>query len=142
VRHHDEVVDLRTRADARFADGGSVDRRVRANLDVVFNHDSPDLRDLLVAAVLPSREAVPVTANHDAVLQDDATADLHAFADGDVRMNQAVLADAGIAPDRHVRMDDATGADSSARVDNDKGRDTCVRTDRGGRVDRLLAADA
>ena len=52
VRDLDEVVDLRAGADARLADGGTIDRRVRADLDVVFDDDVAVLRDLLVRAVL------------------------------------------------------------------------------------------
>ena len=49
VRDLDEIVDLGAGADARLADGGTIDRRVRADLDVVFDDDAADLRNLVVA---------------------------------------------------------------------------------------------
>ena len=70
-----EVVDLRAGLDSRLADGWSIDGRVRAELHVVFDDDSGDLRDLLVRAVAASDEAVAVAADDDAVLQDHAIAD-------------------------------------------------------------------
>ena len=70
-----EVVDLRAGLDARLADRGPIDRRVRAELHVVFDHDRGDLRDLLVGAVAAADEAVAVAADDDAVLQHDAVAD-------------------------------------------------------------------
>ena len=39
VRDLHEVVDLRAGADARLADRRPIDRRVRADLDVVFDDD-------------------------------------------------------------------------------------------------------
>ena len=69
------------RADPRLADRRTIDRRVRANLDVVFDHDIAVLRDLEVRAVLLPREAVAVAADDDAVVQRDAIADDDALAD-------------------------------------------------------------
>ena len=46
VRDLHEVVDLGARADARLADRGPIDRRVRADLHVVFDDDVGVLRDL------------------------------------------------------------------------------------------------
>src|SRR5689334_17925345 len=68
VTHLDEIVDLRACLDARLADGRTIDRRVRAKLHVIFYYDAGHLRDLLVRAVAPADEAVPVAAHDDAVL--------------------------------------------------------------------------
>ena len=48
VRDLHEVVDLRAGADARLADGRTIDRRLRADLHVVLDDDAADLRNLLV----------------------------------------------------------------------------------------------
>src|SRR4051812_2702741 len=80
VRDLHQIVDFRSRADARLTDGGSIDRRIRAELHVVFDHDGRDLRNLLVRAVAPTDEAVAVAPDHDAVLQDDAITNRDALA--------------------------------------------------------------
>ena len=54
----------------RLADRRPIDRRVGADLDVVFDDDGRDLRDLLVRAVVAAREAEPVAADDGAVLDD------------------------------------------------------------------------
>ena len=80
VRDVHQVVDLRAGADARLADRRAIDRRVRADLDVVFDHDVAVLRDLEVRAVLLPREAEAVAADDDAVVQRHAVADDDALA--------------------------------------------------------------
>ena len=69
VRDLHQVVDLRAGADAGLADRRAIDRRVGADLDVVFDHDVGVLRDLEVRAVRLPREAEPVAADDRAVLQ-------------------------------------------------------------------------
>ena len=70
---------------------------LRADLDVVFDHDAADLRNLLVGAVGPPREAEAVAADHGAVLDDDA------IADDDLVANRRVRVDAAVGPDDHAR---------------------------------------
>ena len=89
--------------DARFADGRTIDRRIRAQLHVVFDDHGGDLRDLFVRAVAAADETVAVAADDDAVLQDDAVADRDALANRDVGMDDAVGADARTGADGDVR---------------------------------------
>ena len=114
VRDLDQVVDLRAGADARLADGRTIDRRIRADLHVVFDDDAADLRNLFVGAVAATREAEAVAADHDAVLQHDAAADADALADRDLGVDDAVVADLRKASDRDVRMHDRSRADPRA----------------------------
>ena len=51
MRDLHEVVDLRAGADPRLADRRPIDRRVGADLDVVFDDDVGVLRDLQMRAV-------------------------------------------------------------------------------------------
>ena len=88
-----EVVDLGAAPDARLLHGRAVDGRQGADLDVVLDHHDPDLRDLLVAAVLVAREAEAVAADDRAVLHDDAMAQAAALAHVDAGVEHAVLAD-------------------------------------------------
>src|SRR4030095_2198745 len=101
-----EIVDLRARLDARFADRRTIDRRVRAQFHIVFDDDGGHLRDLFVGAVTATDEPVTVAADHDAVLQHDAIAERHALSDRDVRMDHTVRPDASTRTDSDVGKDD------------------------------------
>ena len=46
-----EVVDFGAGLNPRFADGRPIDRRVRADFDIVFDDDARRLRNFLVGAV-------------------------------------------------------------------------------------------
>src|SRR5882672_6381693 len=70
----DQVVDLRPLAHARAAGGGTIDRGVGADLDVVPDHDIPDLGHLVVAPLI-ERVAETVAAHHDAAVENAAAAD-------------------------------------------------------------------
>src|SRR5207248_1259641 len=76
-----QIVDLGAGTDPRLTDGGPVDRRVRADLDVVFDRDAAVLRDLEMRAVGLLRKTVTVAADDDAVVEDDAVAEDDAFPD-------------------------------------------------------------
>ena len=53
---------------------GAIDGRVRADLDVVLEHDRADLRHLVVPPIRSGREAEAVAADDRAVLHDHAIA--------------------------------------------------------------------
>ena len=127
MRDLHEVVDLRAGLDARLPHRRPVDRGVGADLDVVFDDDAADLRDLLVRAVGVAREAEAVAADHRAVLHDHAVAELHALADRHARMQDAVVADAGVRTDDDVGVDDRAGADPGARLDDGERADATRR---------------
>src|SRR5438067_10336155 len=135
VRDLHEVVDLRAGLDARLADGRSIDRGVRAKLHIVFDDDGGDLRNLFVRAVAAPHETVAVAADDHAVLQDDAMANRHALANGDVRMNDAVVADTRARSNGDVRIDDRAIANRGALADRDE------RTDGHAGSERRIAGD-
>jgi hypothetical protein len=128
---HHEVVDLGAGLDARLADCRAIDRRVGAQLDVVFDDDAGDLRDLLVRAVATAHEAIAVAADHDAILDHDAIANDDAFANRRVGVNDAVTADARARADRDVGKDDGAIANRRALTDRDEGADRDVLPERG-----------
>src|SRR2546423_691060 len=97
----DEVIDLCSLADDGFAEGSPIDRCSRANFDVVFDLDNPDLRDLVMSAGV-SREAVTVGTDDDAAVNDAAVPDATAIVDHDIRINDAVIADDRTRFDRDV----------------------------------------
>ena len=90
VRNLHEVVDLRPALDPGLANRRPIDRRVGANLDVVFDDHGGDLRDLLVRPVVAVRKAEAVAAHDRAVLDDAPRADDDALPDRDARVQQAV----------------------------------------------------
>ena len=97
------------------------DRRdVICDQHIVLDDDSGHLWNLLVGPVTPPDEPVPVASNHDAVLQNHAVANRHAFADGDVRVNHAVAANRGSGTDGHVRKHNRVVADGRALADCDQ----------------------
>ena len=130
VRNLHQVVDLGAGADARLADGRAIDRRVGADLHVVFDDDVGVLRDLQVRAVGLLDEAEAVAADHGAVLEDHAVADLHALANRHVRMDHAVVADDGAGPDDDVGINDRPRADRRACADDDERADRDVGAER------------
>ena len=127
VRDVHEVVDLRSRADARLADRRTIDGRVRANLHVVLDDDAGMLRNLQVRAVLLPRETEAVAADDDAVVQRDAIADDDALANGRLGVNDAALADPRARTDHDVGVDDCACADRGAGADRDEWPDRHVR---------------
>ena len=142
VRDLDEVVDLRAGANARFADRRAIDRRVGADLHVVFDDDVGVLRNLEMRAVGLLGEAEAVAADDGAVLDDDAVADDDALANRHVRVHDAVVADPRAGADGDVRIDDRPRADRRARADGDERADRHVRADRGVARDGAQRVDA
>src|SRR5678815_3212307 len=52
VTHVNHIVELRTTPDARATQRSAVNARVRADLDVVFDHNRADLRKLLITEIM------------------------------------------------------------------------------------------
>ena len=109
VRHLDQVVDLGAGTDPRLSHCRPVDRGLRADLDVVFDHHAADLGDLLVGAVGAPCEPEPVAADHRAVLNHDPVPDADALANRDAGVQDAVVANSGVTADHHVRVDRPSG---------------------------------
>ena len=81
------------RADARFANGGAIDRCIGAHFDVVFDNDDTRLDDLVVTTVAFFRVAKAVGTNLGPILQDDVIAELAIFANCAVGVRREVVAD-------------------------------------------------
>src|SRR5688572_7614556 len=87
------VVDPDALLDHSVADGPAVDVRVRANLDVVADHDCAELRHLDVATGV-GRLAEAVGSDHAAGMQQAARTDAHVVAQYDFRHEPRVFGDA------------------------------------------------
>ena len=85
VRDLDEVIHFRPSPDNRSAEGGTVNRDVRSQLDIIFDDHRPDLGDLMMAALMLEK-AEAVAADHRPRMDDDPVADHHAFSNRHVRI--------------------------------------------------------
>src|SRR5262245_45727574 len=139
VGHHDEVVDLHAAPNDGGTQGATIDGGVGADLDVVFDDHGPHLRNLTMGRAVPS-VAEAVRAQHDAGMDDHATADPHAVAHHDSRVDDRVLADLGSGAHRdegmhvHTRADHGPRPDHGERADRRRGMDAGVRRDPPGRA--------
>ncbi len=77
-----EVIDLGTPADGRRAEGATIDGDIGAQLNVVVDDDTADLRNLAVFTLI-EHVAETIGANHRAGVKADAVADLAAVINGD-----------------------------------------------------------
>src|SRR4029453_761311 len=93
VRDMYEVVYLRPCANPRLPDRWSIDRRVGADFDVVFDDDVGVLGDLEMRSVLLPGKPIAIAAEHRPVLKHDAVADDDPLADRGVRVDDTVVAD-------------------------------------------------
>src|SRR4051812_42749824 len=134
VRDVHEIVDLGAGANHGVVDAPAIDRRVRANLDVVFDDATPDVRNLVMAAAAKNiTEAVgakprtgmhdyPLTDHHSGVCRDGRIqvtfrTHLHAGADDDVRVDHDIVLDPGTTADHRERPD--ADVRPQARVSSD-----------------------
>ena len=74
VADEDQVVNFGAVANAGFADRCAIHAGIRLHFNVVLENCRPGLRHFEPGAILQTREAKPVAADNDAVLQDHAIA--------------------------------------------------------------------
>lgn len=129
VADDDQVVKLGAATYASFADGGAVHAGVGLDFDFVFQNCRAGLLHFVPRAVALFSEAETVAADDDAILEDDAIADLAEFADNGVGVGEEIITDAGTLINRDVAVensvaanvgvffDDAVGADMGASAD-------------------------
>src|ERR1041385_5841996 len=94
-----EIIDLGPLAYHGLPQRSAIDRGSRADFDVVFDPDNPDLRNLVMLALM-GREAVTIGTNDDTTVNDAAVADAGAVVNSDIGINDAVVADDGAGFDR------------------------------------------
>src|SRR5262249_14698106 len=145
-----EVVDLRRATNPRDAHRRTIDRRVGADFDAVFEHHGSRLRNRVHAALLVGQVAEPVAADHHARLELHVVADRRALAnhrtrvrgeavaDRHARIDHDVGIDTHVSADRHVLADDRVGSDRRAWTDRRARRDPRGLVDAGRRPIRLV----
>src|SRR5579871_2270336 len=95
-----QVVDLRPAAYPGFIEGAAIDCRVRADLDIILNHQPPHLWELLIASSLPvAYVPEPVTSEHGARMHNQPIAQDRASIDRHVGINFAIASKLHSAPD-------------------------------------------
>src|SRR6185295_15172025 len=124
----DLVIELHALLEHGVGDGPAVDGRVRADLAVGADDDTPDLRHFEPAFPF-AHVAEPIAADHRAGLDDDACAELHVMTHGDARDEMHVFGDLDALLDHAVRADDGARADYSAGADRNECPDVRGRID-------------
>ena len=116
VGNLNEVIDLCAPADDGLTEGRSIDGRVCANLDIVFDDDDAGLRnfDPCLAA---SGIAESITADDHTRVQDHSITHPASFPHDNVRVKYTSGADLDLLAEKNPRKDDAAGADSNSRPD-------------------------
>src|SRR5947207_11349767 len=107
----DEVVNLGPALNAGLAGRRPIDGGVRADLNVVFDDDLADLRNLQPASVFVFSEAESVAPEDCVIVNNDSFANGRVRADGDARMNLAFVVNGGAVINGDVRMDADAFAD-------------------------------
>src|SRR5689334_7026947 len=114
----DHVVELGAAPDARTTQRRPIDTTVRANLDVVFNHDRSDLRKLLVSEIVTHVTKSICTETH-ARVQDHAISNRDSVVQHDIRMQDTIVTDAGVRTQHHARFESCVSADVRVLADTD-----------------------
>src|SRR5687768_17263416 len=135
VRDVNLVVELHAVADHRVFDRTAIDRRFRADLDVVAYTHAADLRDFYPRAAIGG-EAEAVRADDDAGVKNAP------LADRDVRTHDDACDESGIGADPSTAHDDRSRSDDGARSDHGGRFDNSVRPNRRSRIDRCRRVDA
>ena len=131
-----QVVDLRAGADARLADGRPIDRRVRADLHVVFDDDVGALRNLQVRAVgLLARSRSRRCRSRRRPARRRGCRSCTRSRIDTCEWTHAVVADRRAGADDDVGVDDRARADRGARADRRRtGRSTTSGAERRRRA--------
>ena len=98
VGNLDEVVDLRSLANDRRIETGTIDGCIGANLDIVFDNDNADLLEFMMASICIGRIAKSARTDDRAALNNHAIAQSAAFADGAGWIECAVGSDFHLSP--------------------------------------------
>jgi hypothetical protein len=122
------VVELRTASDARATQCGAIDASVRAELNILFDHDRADLRKFLVAVIVANiSKAIGSEAN--ARVQNYAIADRDAVIQNNIRMQHAFVADANVCANDDTRFHARVSADMRVFTDLNVRADVCRQRD-------------
>jgi len=103
MAHVDHVVELRPATNPRTPKRRTVDTRVRTNLDIVFNHNRPNLRKLLITQIV-SHVTKPIRTNTNTRMQYHTASNRHTVIQHNVRMNHTIIPNQNIRTKHHPRL--------------------------------------
>ena len=136
-----EIVDLRAVADDRRAHRRAVDAVMRADLDIVLEHDVADLRHLRMHAVL-RRETETVRADDGRAVDDAALADAAMLAHGRVGVDDRILPDLAVLTDIDAGIERDAVADHGVIIHAGERQDRDILAELYILADMRLAAHA
>ena len=132
MRHLDLVIEFTALLDNRIVEGPTIDRCVRTNFNIVRNHNTAKLWNL-VPSVLVHHQPEAISPDYHTRVQDAAIPDLHRVRQGNPAMQVAMQTN-GCTP-----LDDTSCADNTARTNfytvfnNGTGTDTNSIREAGSR---------
>src|SRR5690348_2660359 len=135
-----EIINHRAVADRRVGGGTSIDRRVRADLDVIAYHDAAELRDADMTRRI-GREAEAVLADARAGKDDDTSPD-EAVAQRHIGIDPRIIADDDALADHRIGSDPRIPPDGYRCADDDMVADLAAFPDPRRRIDDGARGDA
>src|SRR5690242_20467427 len=135
VAYLDQVVDLGAFPDHGVAKSTTIDRGAGSDLDLVLNDNTPDLRDLDVAASSHDEPKAVLAdlaprMNNDPIAN-QRIADCRAGADRTISSYSHVGPDNSIGPDDRPTADFNTGAENGSRLDRNAAFQPCTFVNMG-----------
>src|SRR5256885_9643364 len=104
VSHMHQVVDFRAAPDHGILERSAINCHRCSNFDVIFNDESANLWELLIAPCLAiAYVAESIAAQHRAGVYADIVADAYTRIDRHVRFNETALTDSGVFTDNRAR---------------------------------------
>ena len=113
-----QIVDLHPATNARFSHTGAIHTGIRLDLYIVLDYRRTGLHDFVPFALTLLGEAIPISPNNGAVLQDHVISQPAVFADDRVSMAQKVLPNLCSAIDHHMREQRAIISNGYIRIDD------------------------
>src|SRR4051794_1414917 len=104
VSHMDHVVELRPTSDARAPERRTIHARVRANLDIIFNHHRADLRKLLITKIV-SHIPKPIRTKTNTGMQYHAMAERNIVVKNNIRMQHTIITNTHVRTQHHTRFE-------------------------------------
>ena len=115
VSHMHQVVDFRAAPDHGILKRPAINCDRCSNFDVIFNDESTNLWELLIALCLAiANVAKSIAAQHCARVYADIVADAYTGIDCHVRFNETALTDSGVSTDNRARSNARMCSDARA----------------------------
>jgi hypothetical protein len=108
----DHVVEFRAAAYSSLAQRGAIDAGVRAELDVVFDNNRPNLRKLVITQIA-AHVTKTIRANANTGMQNDSVANRHVVVKHDSGMQYAITANVYLIADHDAGFDACSGPNPS-----------------------------